>query len=49
MVLNFHSDELYLNIPKGRSRADGFFFLSSVPQDSEPIVLNDDFYVLCTI
>jgi hypothetical protein len=33
MILNVHSDVLYLSAPKAHSRAGGYFFLGSIPQD----------------
>ena len=49
MVLNIHSDALYLSAPKARSRGGGYLFLGSVSQGNESIILNGAFYVLCTI
>ena len=37
MVLNIHSDALYLTEPNGHSRACGYFFMGSLPEDSKPI------------
>ena len=31
MILRCHSDASYLSVPKGRSRAGGYFYLSSAP------------------
>lgn len=47
MVLNVHSDALYLSALKARSRAGDYFFVGRVPQDNEPILSNGAFYVLC--
>jgi hypothetical protein len=33
MILNVHSDASYLSAPKACSRAGGYFFLGSIPQD----------------
>jgi hypothetical protein len=49
MILNVHSDTLYFYAPKARSRADGYFFLGSLPCDGDPIKLNEAIYVTCTI
>jgi hypothetical protein len=37
MILNVHSDALYLSVPKACSHAGGYFFLTSIPQDGDPI------------
>jgi hypothetical protein len=37
MILNVHSDALYLSAPNTRSRAGGYFFLSSTPHDGSLI------------
>jgi hypothetical protein len=37
MILNVHSDASYLSAPKSCSRAGGYFFLGSIPQDGDPI------------
>jgi len=49
MILNVHSDASYLSAPKARSRAGGYFFLGSMPQDKVPIKLNGAVHVTCTI
>ncbi len=49
MILNVHSDALYLSSPKARSCAGGYFFLSSIPWDGDPIQLNGAIHVTCTI
>ncbi len=49
MILNVNSDALYLSSPKGCSRAGGYFFLSSIPQDEDPIKLNGAIHITCTI
>jgi hypothetical protein len=49
MILNVHSDALYLSAPKARSRAGGYFFLGSIPQDGNPIKLNGAIHITCTI
>jgi hypothetical protein len=49
MILNVHSDALYLSAPKARSRAGGYFFLGSLPCDGDPIKLNGAIHVTCTI
>ena len=40
MILNLHSDALYLSAGQGRSRAGGYFFLGSVPKDNKDIKLD---------
>ncbi len=36
-MVNIHSDALYLTEPNGHSRACGYFFMGSLPEDSKPI------------
>ena len=40
MILNVHSDALYLSAGRGRSRAGGYFFLGSLPKQGTPFKLN---------
>jgi hypothetical protein len=49
MILNVHSDVLYLSAPKACSRAGSYFFLGSIPQDENPIKLNGAIHITCTI
>ena len=49
MILNVHSDASFQTASKARSRAGGYFFLGSMPRDGEPIILNGNIYVLCTV
>jgi hypothetical protein len=49
MILNVHSDALYLSAPKARNCAGGYFFLGSIPQDGNPIKLNGAIHITCTI
>jgi hypothetical protein len=49
MILNVHSDASYLSAPKAKSRAAGYYFLGSMPQDGQPIPLNGAIHVLCTL
>lgn len=49
MILNVHSDASYLSAPNARSRAAGYYFLGSMPQDGRPIKLNSAIHVLCTL
>jgi hypothetical protein len=35
--------------PKAQSHAGGHFFLGSIPQDSEPIIINGAIHITCTI
>ncbi len=49
MILNVHSDALYLSAPKACSHANGYFFLGSIPQDGDPSKLNGAIHITCTI
>jgi hypothetical protein len=49
MILNVHSDASYLSTPKARSQAGGYFFLSSLPRNGDPIRLNGAIHITCTI
>jgi hypothetical protein len=49
MILNVHSDASYLSAPKVRSRAEGYFFLGSIPRDMEPIIINGAIHITCTV
>ncbi len=49
MILNVHSDASYLSAPKACSRAGGYFFLGSIPQDGDQINLNGAILITCTI
>ena len=49
MILNVHSDALYLYTPKASSRAGGYFFLGSLPRNGDPIKLNRAIHISCTI
>jgi hypothetical protein len=49
MILNVHSDASYLSAPKARSRASGYFFCGSIPQDGDPIKLNGAIHITCNI
>jgi len=49
MVMNIHSDALYLSKPKAQRRACGHFFMGALPKDGEPIKLNGAFHTLCSI
>jgi hypothetical protein len=49
MILNVHSDALYLSAPKACSRAGGYFFLGSIPQDGDPIKQNGAIHIACAI
>lgn len=48
MILNVHSDASYLSESRARSRAAGYFFLGSVPEDGKPIKLNGAIHTLCS-
>jgi hypothetical protein len=49
MILNYHSDASYLSTPKSHSRAGGYFFLSSIPCNGDPIKLNRAIHITCAI
>ncbi len=49
MVLNIHSDTLYLSEVKARSRTCGHFFMGWMPKNGEPICMNGAFHVITTI
>ena len=49
MILNIHSDALYLSEQNGRSRASGHYFMGWMPVANEPIKLNGAVHTLCTI
>ncbi|KAL7483518.1 hypothetical protein ACHAW6_009165 [Cyclotella cf. meneghiniana] len=49
MILNIHSDALYLSEPNARSRVAGHYFLGNVPTDDKPIMLNGTILVFCGI
>ncbi len=49
MILNVHSNASYLSAPKARSCAVGYFFLGSILQDSEPMIINGAIHITCTI
>lgn len=49
MILNVHSDASYQTASKMRSRAAGYFFLGSIPQDNAPILLNGNIHVISSI
>jgi hypothetical protein len=49
MILNVHFDASYLSAPKAHSCAGGYFFLSNLPRDGDPIKLNGAIHVECTI
>ncbi len=49
MILNVHSDALYLFAPKACSRAGGYFFLGIIPQEGDPIQLDGAIHITYTI
>ena len=49
MIMNIHSDALYLSKSKAQSRACGHFFMGWMPKDGKPIRLNGAFYTNTTI
>jgi hypothetical protein len=48
MILNVHSDALYLSAPNACSHAGGYLFLGSTPCDGSPIQINGAVHVTCT-
>jgi hypothetical protein len=49
MIMNVHSDALYLSKSDTQSHACGHFFMGWSPNDGDPIKLNGAFFTLCTI
>jgi hypothetical protein len=49
MVLNVHSDALYLSAPNAQSHAGGYFFLGSTPRDGSLIQINGAVHITCKI
>jgi hypothetical protein len=49
MILNVHLDASYRSAPRVRSCAGSYFFLGSLPTDSDPIKLNGTIHITCTI
>ena len=49
MILNIHSDALYLSESRARSRIAGEFFMGSVPVNGRPIKLNGAIFIMCGI
>jgi hypothetical protein len=49
MILNIHSDALYLSEAKARSRVCGHFFMGWMPKNGDLIQLNGAFHVSMTI
>ncbi len=49
MILNIHSDTLYLSEAKAWSRACRHFFMGWMPKNGEPIQLNGAFHISTTI
>ena len=49
VILNIHSDALYLSEPQARSRVAGYYFLGSKPKNNEPIRLNGSIFTFCGI
>ncbi len=48
MILNVHSDTLYLSAPKHCSHAGGYFFIRSISHDGDPTKLNGAIHITCT-
>ncbi len=49
MILNVHSNASYLSASRAHSQAGGYFFLGSIPVYGDPIKLNGDIHITCTI
>jgi hypothetical protein len=49
MIMNVHSDALYLSESDARSRACSHFFMGWSPKNGDPIKLNSAFFRLCAI
>jgi hypothetical protein len=49
MIMNVHSDALYLSKANVRSHACGHFFMGWTTKDGNLIKLNGAFFTLCTI
>eukprot|EP00957_Ditylum_brightwellii_P089358 6803742-Ditylum_brightwellii.AAC.1 len=49
MVLNIHTDASYLSEQNTCSTAGGHYFLGSVPQQGQPILLNGTVHTLCQV
>ena len=49
MILNVYFDASYMSAGKGQSRAGGYFFLGSIPQNGESIQLNGNIVITCAI
>ncbi len=49
MILNVHSEALYLSAPKVCSRAGGYFFLGSISHNKDLIKLNVAIHITCAI
>ena len=45
MIMNIHSNALYLSAPGARSRPCRHFFMGLIPKDNEPIVLYGAFHM----
>ena len=49
MIMNIHSDALYLSETKAQSRSCGHFFMGWTPKSGKPLKLNGAFYTNTTI
>ena len=49
MILNIHLDASYLMAARSRHRAGGYFVLGSLPKEGEPIFLNGNIMITCSI
>ena len=49
MILNVHSDALYLSAGRAHSQSGGYFFLGSLPEANRPIHPNGNIHITCAI
>jgi hypothetical protein len=49
MILNIHSNALYLSEANAHNQACGHFFVGWKPNPTQPIKLNGAFFTLCAI
>ena len=49
MIVNVHSDTLYLSTGCGRRRKEGSFFLESLPRKGTPIKIKGNIVITCAI
>ena len=49
MILTVHPYAIHMSVGRARSRAGGYFFLSSMSHDGTPIQLNGNIAITCAI